>query len=195
MVYIVFKPCKWKFEGLISDISVDDYITATAAKHPIYMPLTAGRYQVKRFTKAQGLIVKMVDQLTHDGCQETGKKLMAVGIVKHAMEIIDLLTDQSPIIVDAVINIGPREDATRIGSADISPVCRVNQALYLLTSSGGRQRAFRNIRTIAECLADELINATRKGHLTVILSHLLHVPCSCAIKKKEEIERMAKANP
>lgn len=63
---------------------------------------------------------------------------------------------------------GPREDATRSGSAgvvrrqaiDISPLRRVNQALYLLTT-GARESAFRNIKTIAECLADELINAAK----------------------------------
>lgn len=38
--------------------------------------------------------------------RNNGKKLKAVLIVKHAMEIIHLLTDQNPIqvIVDAVIN-------------------------------------------------------------------------------------------
>ena len=63
---------------------------------------------------------------------------------------------------------GPREDATRIGSAgvvrrqavDISPLRRVNQAIYLLTT-GARESAFRNIKTIAECLADELVNAAK----------------------------------
>ena len=153
--------------------------------------------------------------------RNNGKKLMAVRVVKHAMEIIHLLTDQNPIqvIVDAIINrwvfipwvhvmkfrvlhrlvelwcmfsiselkslfktaavwnldveffrgcSGPREDATRIGSAgvirrqavDISPLRRVNQAIYLLTT-GARESAFRNIKTIAECLADELINAAK----------------------------------
>ncbi len=63
---------------------------------------------------------------------------------------------------------GPREDATRIGSAgvirrqavDISPLRRVNQAIYLLTT-GARESSFRNIKTISECLADELINAAK----------------------------------
>lgn len=67
-----------------------------------------------------------------------------------------------------VVHSGPREDATRIGSAgavrrqavDISPLRRVNQAIYLLTT-GARESAFRNIKTIAECLADELINAAK----------------------------------
>lgn len=123
--------------------------------------------------------------------RNNGKKIMAVRIVRHAMEIIHLLTDQNPlqVIVDAVINSGPREDATRIGSAgvirrqsvDVSPLRRVNQAIYLLTT-GAREAAFRNIKTIAECLADELINAA-KGSSN-----------SYAIKKKDEIERVAKAN-
>ncbi|KAJ6840636.1 40S ribosomal protein S5-like [Iris pallida] len=116
---------------------------------------------------------------------------MAVHIVKHTMELINLLTDQNPIqvIVDAVINSGPREDAARIGSAgmvrrqavDISPLRRVNQALYLLTT-GAHESSFRNIKTIVECLADELINAA-KGSSN-----------SFAIKKKDEIDRVAKAN-
>ena len=177
--------------------------------------------------------------------RNNGKKLMAVRIVKHAFDIIKLTTDSNPIqiLVDAVINGGPREDATRIGSAgvvrrqavDVSPMRRVNQvrlarfqapltghapcppaaaasllhgklvaratrrvcrplavavtlahedagshaaaahpchnaqpcnaqagvqALYLLTT-GAREAAFRNIKTIAECLADELINAAK----------------------------------
>jgi len=38
--------------------------------------------------------------------RNNGKKRMAVRIIKHAMEIIRLLTDQNPIqvIVDAVVN-------------------------------------------------------------------------------------------
>jgi ribosomal protein uS7 len=102
--------------------------------------------------------------------RNSGKKLMAVRIVKHAFDIIKLTTESNPvqILVDAIINGGPREDATRIGSAgvvrrqavDVSPMRRVNQALYLLTT-GAREAAFRNIKTIAECLADELINAAK----------------------------------
>ena len=45
-----------------------------------------------------------------------------------------------------------------------------------------REASFRSIKTIAECLADELINAA-KGSSN-----------SYAIKKKDEVERVAKAN-
>ena len=84
---------------------------------------------------------------------------MAVRIVAHAFEIIHLLTDQNPIqvlgscstlwyasvliwiAVDAIIQAGPREDSTRIGSqgtvrrqaVDVSPLRRVNQAVTLIT--------------------------------------------------------------
>lgn len=37
---------------------------------------------------------------------------------------------------------------------------RVNMAIFLLTS-GARTSSFRNIKTAAECLADELINAAK----------------------------------
>ncbi|GJP41223.1 hypothetical protein CLOM_g893, partial [Closterium sp. NIES-68] len=169
-------------------LSLADYI---AVKHAITVPHTAGRYSAKRFRKAHcPIIERLTNSLMMHG-RNNGKKLMAVRIVKHAMEIIHLLTDQNPIqvIVDAIVNSGPREDATRIGSAgvirrqavDISPLRRVNQAIALLTT-GAREASFRNVKTIAECLADELINAA-KGSSN-----------SYAIKKKDEIERVAKAN-
>merc|ERR1711905_78109 len=116
---------------------------------------------------------------------------MAIRIVKHAFEIIHLLTGQNPlqIVTDAIIHGGPREDSTRIGRAgtvrrqavDVSPLRRVNQAIWLLVT-GAREAAFRNIKTIAECLADELINVA-KGSSN-----------SYAIKKKDELERVAKSN-
>ncbi|KAM1936224.1 hypothetical protein ACFX15_013521 [Malus domestica] len=183
---------RWSFDDVqVSDISLADYVGVAPSKHATYVPHTAGRYSVKRFRKAQCPIVeRLTNSLMMHG-RNNGKKLMAVRIVRHAMEIIHLLTDLNPIqvIVDAVVNSGPREDATRIGSAgvvrrqavDISPLRRVNQAIYLLTT-GARESAFRNVKTIAECLADELINAA-KGSSN-----------SYAIKKKDEIERVAKAN-
>ena len=111
--------------------------------------------------------------------------------MKQTMELIHLLTGENPIqvLVTAISHAGAREDSTRIGSGgvvrrqavDVSPLRRVNQAIYLITT-GAREAAFRNVKTIAECLADELINAA-KGSSN-----------SYAIKKKDELERVAKAN-
>ena len=171
-------------------MALEDYI-AVKPKVAVYVPHTGGRYQAKRFRKAQCPITeRLACSLMMHG-RNNGKKLMANRIVKHTFDIIHLLTDQNPIqiVVDAVINSGPREDATRIGSAgvvrrqavDVSPLRRVNQAIWLLTT-GAHEASFRNMKTIAECLADELVNAA-KGSSN-----------SYAIKKKDEIERVAKAN-
>merc|ERR1711951_145765 len=123
--------------------------------------------------------------------RNNGKKMLAVRIVKHAMEIIHLLTDQNPIqvVVDAVINGGPREDATRVGSAgvvrrqavDVSPLRRTNQAMALMVD-GARRSAFRNIKSMAECLADEIMLCADNN------------PNSACIKKKIEVERVAMSN-
>ena len=96
-------------------MSLEDYV-AVKPKYAVYVPHTAGRYQKKRFRKAQCPIVeRLASSLMMHG-RNNGKKMLAVRIVKHAMEIIHLLTDQNPIqvVVDAVINGGPREDATRV---------------------------------------------------------------------------------
>ncbi|EKX51810.1 small subunit ribosomal protein S5e, cytoplasmic [Guillardia theta CCMP2712] len=182
---------KWSYDDIeVSDISLEDYI-AVKPKYAQFVPHSAGRFQAKRFKKAQCPIVERLTNSIMMHGRNNGKKIMAVRIVKHAFDIIHLLTDSNPIqqLVEAIIQASPREDSTRIGSGgvvrrqavDVSPMRRVNQSIYLITQ-GARQAAFRNIKTIAECLADEIINAA-KGSSN-----------SYAIKKKDELERIAKAN-
>ncbi|KAL7609189.1 hypothetical protein Lser_V15G11898 [Lactuca serriola] len=70
------------------------------------MPHTTGRYQARRFRKAQYPIVeRLTNSLTMHG-RNNDKKVVVVRILKHAMEIIHHLTDANPIqiIIDAVIN-------------------------------------------------------------------------------------------
>jgi len=182
---------KWSTDEVqVGDISLQDYI-ACKDKFSKYLPHSAGRYSVKRFRKAQCPIVeRLACSLMMHG-RNSGKKLMTVRIVRHCFDIIHLLSGENPlqVLVNAIINSGPREDSTRIGrqgtvrrqAVDVSPMRRVNQALWLLCT-GAREASFRNIKTIAECLADELINAA-KGSSN-----------SYAIKKKDELERVAKGN-
>jgi len=183
---------RWSYEGVApNDLSLVDYI-ACKDNNAKFCPHTAQRYQAKRFRKALCPIVeRLVCSLMMHG-RNSGKKLMAVRIVKQAFEIIHLLNDgKNPIqvLVDAVKNGGPREDSTRIGSAgvvrrqavDVSPIRRVNQAIFLICL-GARNASFRNIKSIAECLADEIMNCAKESSN------------SYAIKKKDEIERVAKAN-
>merc|ERR1712094_85491 len=106
-------------------------------------------------------------------------------------ELIHLLTGENPvqIMVTAISHGGAREDSTRVGSGgvvrrqavDVSPMRRVDEAIYLMTQ-GARKSSFRNLKTMPECLADELVNAANGSSN------------SFAIKKKDETERVAKAN-
>lgn len=182
---------RWSYDDVnVSDLSLVDYL-AVKGKACVFVPHTSGRYQKKRFRKALCPIVeRLVNSMMMHG-RNNGKKTLCVRIVRHAFEIIHLMTDKNPIqvLVTAVENGGPREDSTRIGSAgvvrrqavDVSPLRRVNQAIYLICT-GARLAAFRNIKTIAECLADEIMNCAKESSN------------SYAIKKKDEIERVAKAN-
>ena len=89
------------------------------------------------------IVERLTNALMYNG-RNNGKKLLAVRIIKHTLEIIHLTTDQNPIqvLVNAIMNSGCREDSTRIGSGgvvrrqavDCSPLRRVNQAIYLLTT-------------------------------------------------------------
>jgi len=182
---------KYSFDEVtISDMALTDYIAAKSA-NAVFLPHSAGRWSKKRFKKAQCPIVERITNSLMMHGRNNGKKILAVRIMRHTCDIIHLLTGENPIqvIVDAVVNSGAREDSCRIGSAgvvrrqaiDVSPLRRVNQSIHLLTT-GAREAAFRNIKTIAECLAEEFINAA-KGSSN-----------SYAIKKKDEIERVAKAN-
>merc|ERR1711943_22329 len=182
---------KYTFDDVqVSDMALTDYIAAKSA-NAVFLPHSAGRWSKKRFKKAQCPIVERITNSLMMHGRNNGKKILAVRIMKHTCDIIHLLTGENPVqvIVDAVVNSGPREDSCRIGSAgvvrrqaiDVSPLRRVNMAIWLLTT-GARESAFRNIKTIAECLAEEFINAA-KGSSN-----------SYAIKKKDEIGRVAKAN-
>ena len=124
--------------------------------------------------------------------RNTGKKVKAIRIIRHAFEIIHLLTGRNPleVFVKAIASAGPREDSTKIGTGgvarkqavDVSPMRRINLAIYLI-ANGARDQSMKNSKTIAECLADEIINC-EKGNLQ----------SSYALKKKEEIEKVAKGN-
>jgi small subunit ribosomal protein S5e len=180
---------KWSTEEVkCNDMSLQDYI---GVKRKVPIPHTNGRYASKCFKKASCPIVERLTNSMMMRGRNNGKKLLAIRIVKQAFEIMNLQTDENPIqtLVNAIVNSGPREDSTRIGTGgtarrqavDVSPLRRVNVSISLLTK-GAREAAFRNIDSIAECLANELINAS-KGSSN-----------SYAIRKKDELERVAKSN-
>jgi len=176
---------KWSWVDVeIRDPSLKRYISLK----PVWLPHTGGRHEHRRFAKAEVPIVeRLMNKLMRPG-RNGGKKHLAYNIVKTAFDIIYFETGENPIqvLIRAIENSAPREDTTRIMyggityrvSVDVSPQRRVDQALKFLTE-GARQCAFNNPKPIEECLAQEIILASRGD------------PQSHAIRQKEEIERIA----
>jgi small subunit ribosomal protein S5e len=139
-------------------------------KSQVFFPHTAGRYQQRAFRKvACPFIERMTNSLMMHG-RNTGKKLMAIKIMKQALEIIHLMTGENPlqVAVKAIENGGVREDSTRIQvggvikrqAVDVSPLRRVNSAIYMMVF-GSREASFRKMKTITECLAEEIMNCAK----------------------------------
>lgn len=185
---------KWSFDDIkIEDPGLARYICLK----PIYIPHSGGRHAKERFKKSTVSIVeRLVNNLMHkpgtkNPGKNSGKKILAINIVKHAFDIIYLKTGKNPIqvLVKAIENAGPREETTRIAyggvvyhvSVDVAPQRRVDLALRHI-AQGARLMTFRSPKPIEECLADEIISTANND------------PKSYAIQKKDEIERIAFAS-
>ncbi|MCS7118687.1 MAG: 30S ribosomal protein S7 [Archaeoglobaceae archaeon] len=122
--------------------------------------------------------------------RNTGKKMSAYNIVRETFEIIEKKTKKNPIqvLVDAIVNAGPKEEVVRLKyggiavpkAVDTSSLRRVDVALRNIVE-GARRAAFKSKKSIAYCLADEIISAANNDTK------------SYAISKKEEVERVAKS--
>jgi len=178
-------------EVKVDDICFKDYIAVSTVKSQVFIPHTAGRWQVKKFRKAQCPIVeRLIGSLMFHG-RNSGKKNLAIRIVKHAFAIIQLMTGKNPVqvFIEAVQNGGARESSTRIGTGgvvrrqavDVSPLKRANLAIYWMCV-GARKAAFKNMKSIAETLADEIMNCAKNS------------PNSTAIRKRDDTEKEAKNN-
>lgn len=85
---------KWSAaEVTVSDIALTDYI-GVKDKLARYLPHSAGRFQKKRFRKAQCPIAERLANAMMFHGRNNGKKLMALRIVKHTFDIIYLLTGE-----------------------------------------------------------------------------------------------------
>lgn len=179
---------KYPFTAVCEDISLAPYINLDTK---IILPHTANRNNKKHFGKASTPVVERIAcQLMRRG-RNSGKKRLACKALESACDIMHLITSENPlqIITNAIVNAGPREDSARIGragnmkrtSVDVSPMRRINLAISNLLK-GIRDGSRKTIKTLPEMIADEFINAARNS------------PNSYAIKKKDEIERVAKSN-
>lgn len=180
---------KYSYEEVtVDDISLKKYISVDPQTS---YPHTANDISSKQFGKGKVPITeRFICGLMRKG-RNSGKKRLAISALKDAFLIIHTLVGKNPlqVLVDALINCGPREDCARIGkggamrrtAVDVSPLRRLNVAIFLLCK-GIRQASMKKTKSIAEAIADELIAASRNS------------PNSFGVKKKDEIERMAKSN-
>lgn len=180
---------KYTYDDIeINDVSLKPYINVHTR---VSVPHTGVSYCKKQFEKASmPLTMRLAHGLMRHG-RNTSKSLLVLKAVRDAFIIIERLTKKNPIqvLVDACINAGPRESTARIGkggsakrsSVDVSPLRRLNLALAYLTG-GMRKAAFKNVKTLPETIAEELIAASRGN------------PNSYAVKKRDEVERVAKSS-
>ena len=118
----------------------------------------------------------------------TGKKYSAYRVMREAFEIIATKTKENPIqvMVNAIENAAPREEVTRLRyggvavpkAVDVSPARRVSVAIRNI-AIGATNASFKSKKPIAQCLADELMLASRNES------------GSFSVNKKEEIERIS----
>ncbi len=157
---------------------------------PTSVPHSGGRHANRWFGKANISIVERLINNVMRTEDYTGKKGKSFMVVMHAFEIVEKRTKKNPlqILVEALENSAPREEITRLQfggisvpkAVDVSPSRRLDIALRNI-SKGAVKSSFKNKKTIAVCLADELLLAS-KGEMT-----------SFAVSKKEEIERVAQS--
>ncbi|PTD93425.1 30S ribosomal protein S7 [archaeon SCG-AAA382B04] len=169
----------------VSDKGLERYINL----EPVVVPYSGGRKSNQKFKSDIPIVEQLINKLmrTHTN---TGKKYRAYRIVKKAFNQIHQETGENPVqlLVNAIENAGPREGTVRLKQGgisiqkpiDISPQRRVNTALMLI-AKGAKQNSFKNKKDIVDCLADEIIKASKSDM------------DSYAVSKKEEKERVAKA--
>ncbi len=179
---------KWSTDEIeVTDPGLEKYLSVK----PTLFPHSGGRHEHKRFRKASlNIVERLVNNMMRPG-RAGGKKTKAIGIVRNALDLVNLKTGKNPvdILVKAVENAAPAEDVTRIAyggivypiSIDISPLRRIDIALRFMTD-GARQASFSNARTIDECLAEEIQYAGQRDNR------------SYAVRKRDEMERVALAS-
>lgn len=176
---------KYEMTGIgIRDGGLAKYIDLT----PVAIPHTGGKHANRSFGKSK---VSIVERLVNNLMRTevfTGKKAKSLGVVKDAFAIIATKTKKNPVqvLVEALENAAPREEITRLQfggisvpkAVDVAPCRRLDIALRNI-AKGTVDTSFKNKKPVEECLADELILAS-KGDMN-----------SFSVAKKEELERVA----
>jgi small subunit ribosomal protein S7 len=176
---------KYTFEGIqVKDPGLIRYINVK----PIAVPHTSGRHANKSFAKQRLNIVERLINGMMRSEHSTGEKAHTYNTVREAFRIVYEKTKQNPIqvYVDALQMVSPREEVTRLRfggisvpkAVDVSSSRRLDVAIRNICR-GVIESSHKNKKRLAQCLADEIMNAAN-GKLE-----------SSAMAKREEVERVA----
>ena len=191
---------KYSYNVEILDPSLRNYVNLK----PMVYPETFRRTSQKKFSKASiNIVERLANDIMRGGTggkiggkvirtkgRLQGKKFTVMRVIENAFDIVQKQTGKNPIqvLIRALENAAPIEDTTRVRyggiisniPVDVSASRRLDIALRNLamaTITG----SFGNKRSITDTLANELLLAAR-GDVN-----------SYAIKRKNEIERMARS--
>ena len=149
-----------------------------------------GIYSNKLFAKAKIPIVERVINNVMRTENYNGKKTKAYKVVRDAFEIIDKKAKKNPmqVLIDAVQNSAPKEETTRLRfgginvpkAVDVAPQRRLDIAIRNICT-GAVNSTYKNKKSIEECLAEEIIKASKND------------VASFAVAKKNDVERIAKS--
>jgi small subunit ribosomal protein S7 len=155
---------------------------------PVAVPHTGGKHTNKPFAKAKMSVVERLINGMMRTEDFTGKKLKSYKAVELSFGIIAQKTKANPlqVFIDALQNVAPREEVTRLQyggisvpkAVDVAPARRVDLALRYICN-GALETSHKSKKPIEECLADEIIGAAKNDMN------------SFSVAKKEEIERVA----
>ncbi len=191
---------RYSYNVDVADLSLKNYIKLNDSEYP----MTFRRHSSKDFSKANiNIVERLINAMMRGGTggkiggrvirtkgRLQGKKLKCTNIVATAFDSINRNTGKNPlqVLIMALENSAPIEDTTRViyggiksnVAVDISASRRLDVALRNV-SMAAITSAFNNKRTLSEALANELVLAAN-GDIN-----------SYAIKRKNEIERMARS--
>lgn len=173
-------------EVQVTDPSLVRYVNL----HSMIVPHSCGKLAGTDFNKSNMLIVERLINRLMQTEQNTGKKQLAIRIVRDAFGIIAKKTKKNPaqVLVDAVANSGPREETVRLKygginvpkAVDTAPQRRVDGSLKFITEAVYKASR-KTKKSVSSALADELMSAARGDAKAY------------SVAKKEERERIAKS--
>jgi len=144
----------------------------------------------KMFAKSKVPVVERIINNIMRTEKYNGKKIKAFKIVRASFDIIEKKTKKNPlqILVNAIQNAAPKEEATRLRfggilvpkAVDTSPQRRLDIAIRNI-STGAVNTSHKNKKRMEQCLADEIMKAAEND---------LN---SFAVSRKNEMERVAKS--